>query len=184
MTSGDPTNPNDPNGPGYNPPGGHTPPPGYGSQPPGGGWGTPPAGGGYGAQPAGGGYGTQPAGGGYGPPSGAGHGAQPSGGFGGYPAAPPTGPGQASSKGFFAALFDFGFNSFVTPALVKVVYILGTIVLGLGVIVFIIAGFAESIGAGIVALILAPIIGLIYLAFLRVTLELYYAVVRLSEDVH
>ncbi|MGC4962830.1 DUF4282 domain-containing protein [Gordonia sp. DT218] len=165
MTSGDPTNPNDPNGPGYTPPGGHTPPPGYGSQPPGGG------------------YGTQPTGG-YGPPAGGGYGAQPAGGFGGYPAAPPPGPGQASSKGFFSALFDFGFNSFVTPALVKVVYILGTIVLAIGVIFFIIAGFVESIGAGIAALILAPIIGLIYLAFLRVTLELYYAVVRLSEDVH
>ncbi|MEE3849941.1 DUF4282 domain-containing protein [Gordonia sp. LSe1-13] len=144
----------DPNDPNQNP---QAQPPGY---PPPGGYQPPP-------QPN---YGAQP--GGY-PPSG------------GYqqPPSPISSPVEAS-KGFFASLFDFNFNSFVTPSLVKVVYILGTILLAIGVLVFVISSFANDPVLGIIALVVAPIVGLVYLAFLRVTLELYYAVVRMSEDVH
>lgn len=37
---------------------------------------------------------------------------------------------------------------------------------------------------GMVQLIGAPLLGIFYLAFFRMSLELYYAVIRLSEDVH
>jgi hypothetical protein len=37
---------------------------------------------------------------------------------------------------------------------------------------------------GLLALIFGPIVLLVYLAFARMTLEMYFAVVRLSDDVH
>ena len=53
-----------------------------------------------------------------------------------YPAqggSPGTSSSQLSdSKGFLAALFDFGFTTFVTPKIVKVLYVLIMIVTGTG----------------------------------------------------
>ncbi len=122
-----------------------------------------------------------PGGSGQQPPPGAGYPAPPSG--------PPQGPmgsyGQQDGKGFFGALFDFSFNSFVTPKIVKFVYVLATIAIGLFVLVFVVASFAsDSPAAGVVVLFLAPIVGLIYLAFIRMGLEFCYALVRMSDDIH
>jgi hypothetical protein len=90
----------------------------------------------------------------------------------------------ASAKGFVASLFDFGFTSFVTPKVVKVVYILITIVLGLATVAYIILGFASgSPILGILALIFAPVIGLIYLALWRIGMELFIVIFRMADDV-
>ena len=82
--------------------------------------------------------GTPPSGPGYPGPGypGPGYPGQPPGaGFGGFAPAPPA-PGLWAQPGppptsFFSALFDYNFNSYVTPKVVKVVYILVTIALGL-----------------------------------------------------
>lgn len=106
-----------------------------------------------------------------------------------YQAAQPGSAGPppdaaASAKGFLASLFDFGFTSFVTPKIVKVVYILITVVLGLGTVAYIILGFASgSPTLGILALIFAPIIGLIYLALWRIGMELFIVIFRMADDV-
>ena len=101
-------------------------------------------------------------------------------------AQPATGSGQAPSakKGFLGSLFDFGFEHFITPMIVKVVYILATIGLVLGWFIFLIGAFSQSAGLGIVVLILGPIGVVLYLAFIRMTLEFYLAIVRMSEDIH
>jgi hypothetical protein len=101
----------------------------------------------------------------------------------GPPPGQPGGPqGQASSP--FAALFDFEFNSFATPVVVKILYIVGMVLLGLGYVAALIAGFAQGVGVGLAFLIGGAILVLFYLILLRVTLEFYYAVVRMSEDIH
>ena len=126
-----------------------------------------------------GGFGQQqppPAWGGYPQPG------QP-GGFGAPPGPPVGGPqGQASSP--FAALFDFEFNTFATPAVVKILYIVGMVLLGLLYIGILISGFAQGVGLGLVSLIGGGVAVLFYLIFFRVTLEFFYAVVRMSEDIH
>ncbi|MBC8094077.1 MAG: DUF4282 domain-containing protein [Pseudonocardia sp.] len=135
--------------------------PAGGQQPGGQGWqgGQPPY------PPPGGGYGQQPPG--WGPP--------PAGGAG----APPA---QASA---FSALFDFSFSTFATPGLIRLLYIVGTVLLVLGWIGFTITTFATAgAGGGIITLLLGAVVVLFYLAFLRVLLEFYYAVVRMSEDIH
>jgi hypothetical protein len=86
--------------------------------------------------------------------------------------------------GFFTALFDFSFTNFVTPILVRFVYVLATVALAVTWLIFVIAGFANSLGAGLGALILGPVFVVIYLAVIRMTLEFYLSVVRMSEDIH
>ena len=92
---------------------------------------------------------------------------------------------QTDSKGFFAALFDFSFNSFVTPKIVKFVYVLATILLVLTYLFFVIAAFADdNAGFGIAVLLLGWIPFLFYLALIRMTLEFYYSIVRMSQDIN
>ncbi|MGW5239386.1 DUF4282 domain-containing protein [Monashia sp. NPDC004114] len=109
------------------------------------------------------------------------------------PPAPPTGgPSGVSSipdpakegAGFFNALFDFSFTNFVTPILVRIVYLLATAALVASWLVFLFAAFAQNVGSGITVLILGPVFLIIYLAVIRMTLEFYLSVVRMSMDIH
>jgi Domain of unknown function (DUF4282) len=98
----------------------------------------------------------------------------------GYPA-----PTQAvsSAKGFVSSLFDFGFNSFVTPKVVKVVYVLIMIVLGLAGLAFAFSAFTYSAIAGIfVLLIVAPLFFFVYLALWRIALEIFVVIFRIADD--
>jgi hypothetical protein len=95
--------------------------------------------------------------------------------------APP--PALASSKGFMSSLFDFGFSSFVTPKVVKVVYVLITIVAGLFALVSVAVSFRTNVVFGIVTLfILAPLGFFIYLALWRIALEIFVVIFRISDD--
>ncbi len=102
-------------------------------------------------------------------------------------AAPP--PGQArqdfsSPKGFVASLFDFGFNSFVTPKVVKVVYVLVMILTGLGAVVFLLFAFRVSAAFGIISLvILCPLYFFINVALWRIALELFVVIFRIADDI-
>jgi hypothetical protein len=91
---------------------------------------------------------------------------------------------QAEGKSFFAALFDYSFNSFATPGLIRVLYIIGTVIIGLGWLGYTIVAFQIAAIAGLITLIFGAIVALFALAFMRVSLEFYYAVVRMSEDIH
>ena len=103
----------------------------------------------------------------------------------GQPAAPPPGgPIVPPAKGFFGALFDFSFEHFVTPMIVKVVYILSIIGLGVAWLVFLAASFSQGAGAGLFVLLLGPVAILLYLCLIRMTLEFYLAVTRMSQDIH
>jgi Domain of unknown function (DUF4282) len=89
----------------------------------------------------------------------------------------------ASTKGFVSALFDFGFNSFVTPKVVKVVYVLIMIVLGLAGLAFALSAFTYSAIAGIfVLLIVAPLFFFVYLALWRIVLEIFVVIFRIADD--
>jgi uncharacterized protein DUF4282 len=147
------------------------------SQPPGG------YGGPGGPPPYGSGYGQQPAPG-WGPPPGG----PPPGGPGGpmgYPGGPGGGgPMPAEGKSFFAALFDYSFNSFATPGLIRLLYIIGTVLIVLAWLGYTIVFFQFGAIFGLLTLIIGGVVALFALAFMRVSLEFYYAVVRMSEDIH
>jgi Domain of unknown function (DUF4282) len=99
----------------------------------------------------------------------------------GYPAAPRA---HASSKGFVASLFDFGFTSFVTPTVIRVLYVLIMIVLALVGLGSVIVAFAVNKLFGIFTLIIAaPLSFFISLALYRIILELFMVVFRASDDI-
>lgn len=97
-------------------------------------------------------------------------------------------PGQAqpdltSPKGFVASLFDFGFNSFVTPKVVKVLYVLIMIMIGLSALVFLLFAFRVNALFGILSLvILCPLYFFVYLALWRIVLEIFVVVFRIADD--
>jgi hypothetical protein len=89
-----------------------------------------------------------------------------------------------SSAGFLTALFDFSFTHFVTPKLVRFVYILATIALAVAWFIYMVMAFAWSAAVGLAVLLLGPVVLIIYLAIIRMTLEFYLSVVRMSEDIN
>jgi hypothetical protein len=97
---------------------------------------------------------------------------------------PHLGPRPTPAKGFFAGLFDFGFTTFVTPKVIKFVYVVITILIGISWIVWIIAGFGYSSGLGILALVFGPLVALLWLIAYRITLELVMVIFRIGSDVH
>jgi hypothetical protein len=84
-------------------------------------------------------------------------------------------------RGFLGSLFDVSFSSLITTKVIKVLYVLSMVMIGLGALVFIVAGFSNSGGSGVLALVLAPLLGLLYLIYVRVLLELVIAVFRIME---
>lgn len=101
----------------------------------------------------------------------------------GYAAPPPQQPLAPSEKSFFAKLFDLSFRSYITPSIVKIVYILTMIAIVFGWLAFSIATFSQSTGAGLFVLLIAgPIYAFFMLVLMRITLEFYVAVIRIAED--
>jgi hypothetical protein len=98
------------------------------------------------------------------------------------PGVPGGGP-QGQATGLFEALFDFGFTRFLTPAAVKLLYIIGLVLLGLAYLTYVIVSFAGAgVGFGLITLIVGAIVVLFYLIVFRVFLEACYAAVRMFQD--
>ena len=86
-------------------------------------------------------------------------------------------------KGFFGSLFDISFSSFITTKIIKVLYVLSLIVIGLFALGLVISAFAQSAGLGIVVLlIVAPLGALLYAIYTRVVLEVLIAIFRIMES--
>jgi Domain of unknown function (DUF4282) len=83
--------------------------------------------------------------------------------------------------GFFRALFDFSFTEFVTTRLIRLLYAIGVLFAAVAALVAIIRGFDAGAGAGIVALILSPLIFLLVVIIARVWLEIIIVVFRIAE---
>jgi hypothetical protein len=96
---------------------------------------------------------------------------------------PATGK-AADSRGFVAALFDFGFTSFVTPKVIKVLYMLIVIGTVVSALVFTLLAFKASTAFGILTLVFGdPLFILIVLAIYRVVLEFFMVTFRVAEDI-
>jgi hypothetical protein len=93
-------------------------------------------------------------------------------------------PVGAKVTGFVAALFDFRFDSFVTPKIVKVVYVLIMIMLSLSTVAFLLFAFDVSLKFGIISLvIIAPLYFFAWLALWRIFLEIFVVIFRIADDI-
>jgi Domain of unknown function (DUF4282) len=99
----------------------------------------------------------------------------------------PAGAARADgdTKGFFGALFDFGFTSFVTPKIIKALYVLYTIWMVVWAVIFLRLGFKYGGAAGgiTVLVVVDPIFLLLTLGVYRVILEFFMVIHRIHDDV-
>jgi hypothetical protein len=98
---------------------------------------------------------------------------------------PPSGPRYDNDRGFFGSLFDFSFDNFIAPKLVKFLYVLSLIIISILAIVFVVGGLV-GLGNGspiaLLAIILAPLIWLVYLVGARLWLEFFIVIFKISDD--
>ncbi|HEY6297254.1 MAG TPA: DUF4282 domain-containing protein [Streptosporangiaceae bacterium] len=91
---------------------------------------------------------------------------------------------DADTTGFLEALFDFGFTSFVTPKIIKVLYVLVTIGTIVTALAFTIVVFKASVAFGIVALVFGdPLVILVVMAAFRIFVEFFVVIFRAAEDI-
>jgi hypothetical protein len=85
-------------------------------------------------------------------------------------------------KGFLSSLFDTSFSSLITTRVIKVIYIISMVVIGLAALFWVAAAFSQSAALGLLVLVIAaPIISLLYLIYTRVLLEVIIALFRIME---
>jgi uncharacterized membrane protein len=99
----------------------------------------------------------------------------------GMRALPPAG---SHGKGFFGSLFDFSFTSFVTPKIIKVIYVLYTIWMIVWALFFLRLGFryGGATGGFATLIVVDPLFLVLSLGLFRVVLELFMVVHRMQED--
>lgn len=91
---------------------------------------------------------------------------------------------RTDSKGFVGSLFDLGFTSFVTPKVIKVLYLLIMIGTILTALVYSFVALRVNAALGIVTLLIgAPMFTLIVMAIWRISLEFFMVIFRISDDI-
>jgi uncharacterized membrane protein len=89
-----------------------------------------------------------------------------------------------ASKGFVASLFDFSFGSFVTPKIIKALYVLVMIWTVLWALVFLRVGFKYGGAAGgfFTLIVVVPVFGLLTLGAFRLLLEFFMVMHRIHDE--
>jgi hypothetical protein len=98
----------------------------------------------------------------------------------------PQGQGRArtNTRNWLASLFDFSFESYVAPKLIRALYLLIVIVTVLTALVYVLIAFDIKPALGILTLVVAaPLWTIVVIGVWRVVLEFFMAVLRMSDDI-
>ena len=87
----------------------------------------------------------------------------------------------AQSRSRLATLFDTRFADLVTPQIVALMYILAIVGDIMFVTMHVVVGFSQSTGAGVLMLLLSPLVFAIGLLAIRIGLELIIVVFRVER---
>lgn len=90
--------------------------------------------------------------------------------------------GWREVSGMVSLLTDLGFRRFVTPRLVRTIYLLSLAAAAIGALAWVRGGFAEGFSRGFFTLITGPLAFLLYALVARVGLEFVLAVIRIAEN--
>jgi hypothetical protein len=93
----------------------------------------------------------------------------------------PTAAPPITGAGFFQALFDLSFSEFITTRIIKVLYVLAIIGVGLFSLAIFLSLARAGVGGLILGLIVAPLVFLLYVIFTRVWLELIMVIFRIAD---
>jgi hypothetical protein len=108
----------------------------------------------------------------------------------GAPAAPPPAPARyvppvnaQQAAGFLSSLFDLSFTNFITPKLIKVLFVISIVLAAFGSLFVVVSGFqAGGLLGGLGALlIVAPILFFFYVMAARVQMEVLIVIFRGAE---
>jgi hypothetical protein len=95
----------------------------------------------------------------------------------------PQGPSATAADGpFLNRLFDLSFSQFITPSIIKLLFILAIALTSLIALFFLIGGLAQIDDGGIFFVILAPIMWLFGVVYARVLLELVIVFFRIERN--
>ncbi|HSP42743.1 MAG TPA: DUF4282 domain-containing protein [Luteolibacter sp.] len=87
------------------------------------------------------------------------------------------------NKGLLATLFDLSFNQFVTTKILKIIYVLGIVASAVATIFMLTSAVLTNEAIVIVvAMLLAPLIFLISVIFVRLYVELIIVLFRIAEN--
>lgn len=85
-------------------------------------------------------------------------------------------------KGFFSSLFDLSFSDFITPRIIKLLFVISIIVSVIAAGVLLVSGLSQGDGAALLALIGAPLLFLLYVIMARVWLEVIMVLFRIADN--
>lgn len=86
-------------------------------------------------------------------------------------------------KGFLGSLFDFSFETFVFPRVISLIYGIVVVVIAIAYLLFVVGAFARGAAAGVGALVLGPIVAVLYLIMVRAWMEVAIVMFRIHDNV-
>jgi hypothetical protein len=90
--------------------------------------------------------------------------------------------GSETSTDGLGGLFDFTFEKFITPSIVKIVYIVVIVMAALMWLGFIFGGLANGIGGFLAGLIFGGLAAVLMVLFYRIFLELTMILFRIHDN--
>lgn len=85
-------------------------------------------------------------------------------------------------KGFFSSLFDFSFTEFITPRIIKLLFVLAIIISAIFALFIFFVGITRGGLEALLTLILAPLVFLLYVVGARVWLEVIMVMFRIADN--
>lgn len=82
----------------------------------------------------------------------------------------------------FSILSDLSFKRFVTPRLVRLIYLISLIAAALSALAWMASGFKVSVFYGLFTVATGPVAFFVYMLTARVVLEFMLAVFRIAEN--
>jgi len=87
------------------------------------------------------------------------------------------------AKSFLDSVLDLSFSSFITTRLIKIIYLIFVILACISGLAIIVTGMFNGIGAGVLSLIVAPLIVVLEIMVCRVCLEIVMVIFKIAQDV-
>lgn len=96
-------------------------------------------------------------------------------------------------RGFFRALFDLSFRTFITRRLASVFYVVGLMAIGIAFVVYLVTGIVQGVGALwfnpgagvsliVATVILVPLFAFLAVIALRFVIEAVVALIAIAEN--
>ena len=88
----------------------------------------------------------------------------------------------SADNNLLQVLFDMSFTEFITTRVIKFLYLLGIIIMGIVTLVGVFGSFKSGFFFGIGSLIVAPFLFCLYVVFIRMWFELIVVIFRIAEN--